>query len=143
MAGRRTKRKTPALVAYLKGDRLMGEEAAAVAARVPDLALGQLRDFLGVRADSPGVAALLADHHLPWKVVPAKGRGTVAFQLGAGDPVTVEEAVVRCSAPSCAGRHHAVQLSQRFTSCLRAHTSAAAPRSPRCPFDDRCSGGGR
>lgn len=94
---RRTKRKTPALVAYVRGDRLLGEEAAAVAARVPDLALGQLRDFLGVPADSPAVAALLAEHHLPWKVVPAKGRGTVAFQMGAGDPVTIEEAVVCCS----------------------------------------------
>jgi len=88
-----SKRKTSAQVAYVNGDRLLGEEAAAVAARVPDLALGQLRDFLGVQAASPGVQSLLAEQHLPWKVVPVKGRGTVAFQLGKGDPVTIEEAV--------------------------------------------------
>lgn len=83
----------------MNGDRLLGEEAAAVAARVPDLALGQLRDFLGVQAASPGVQSLLAEQHLPWKVVPVKGRGTVAFQLGKGDPVTIEEAVVGFLSP--------------------------------------------
>lgn len=72
--------------------------------RYPELVVGQLCDFLGVQADSPHIKALQASQRLPYKVVPAKGRGTVAFQLGKREPVTIEEAVVRKASFRCALR---------------------------------------
>lgn len=88
-----SKRKTASQVAYINGDRMVGEEAAAVQSRYPEMAIGQLCDFLGVQADSAHIKALQATQRLPYKVVPTKDRGTVAFQVGEGDPVTIEEVV--------------------------------------------------
>lgn len=42
-----SKRKSPAIVAFQSGDRLLGEEAAGLVARYPDKVYSQLRDLLG------------------------------------------------------------------------------------------------
>lgn len=42
-----SKRKSPALVAFQSGTRLLGEEAAGIVARYPDKVYSQLRDLLG------------------------------------------------------------------------------------------------
>ena len=42
-----SKRKSPALVAFNGGNRLVGEEAAGIAARYPDKVYSQVRDMIG------------------------------------------------------------------------------------------------
>lgn len=74
-----SKRKSPAIVAFQGGDRLLGEEAAGLVARYPDKVYSQLRDLLGkpfsytkkyldslylpfdVKEDSRGVASFKID----------------------------------------------------------------------------------
>ncbi|EFN54194.1 hypothetical protein CHLNCDRAFT_17799, partial [Chlorella variabilis] len=46
-----SKRKTPALVAFVDGERLVGEEAAGVAARYPDRVYAGVAGLLGRPAD--------------------------------------------------------------------------------------------
>jgi len=88
-----SKRKSPAAVAFLENDRLLGDEAAAISVRYPDKVFTRLRDLLGRRHDHPAVARVLKDSHLPFSVVPAPNRTTVAFAVGNGEVYTIEEAV--------------------------------------------------
>lgn len=89
-----SKRKTPAQVAFVDGDRLLGDEAAAVAARHPDRVLLGARDLLGRFANDTGVAEILQRRLLPYDVVADPERGTVRFRTGANASYAVEEVVV-------------------------------------------------
>ncbi len=91
-----SKRKTPAQVAFVDGDRLLGDEAAAVAVRYPERVLIGARDFLGRYANDTGVTALLQRRGLPYTVMADPVRGTVRFQVDKDTSYSVEEVVVCC-----------------------------------------------
>eukprot|EP00887_Chlorella_sp_A99_P006297 scaffold3.g6297.t1 len=89
-----SKRKTPTLVGFVGGERLVGEEAASLEARHPDKIYSHLRDWLGRPADHPAMAALLKAQHLPHDVAPAENRTwAVAFRTDTGAAYSVEELV--------------------------------------------------
>lgn len=88
-----SKRKTSSQVAFVNGDRLLGEEAAVLQPRFPDRVFTSLRNFLGAQAGQPEVTQLLQAQHLPYRVAPVADRGTIAFTPADGEAYTVEEAV--------------------------------------------------
>ncbi|XP_011004468.1 PREDICTED: heat shock 70 kDa protein 17-like [Populus euphratica] len=73
-----SKRKTPALVAFQSGTRLLGEEAAGITARYPDKVYSHLRDMLGKTYEQ--VKEFLEAMYLPFDVV-EDSRGAVAFWI--------------------------------------------------------------
>ncbi|KAJ6870208.1 heat shock 70 kDa protein 17-like [Populus alba x Populus x berolinensis] len=77
-----SKRKTPALVAFQSGTRLLGEEALGIAARYPDKVYSHLRDMLGKSYEK--VKGFLEAMYLPYDVV-KDSRGAVAFRVEDGD----------------------------------------------------------
>jgi hypoxia up-regulated 1 len=92
-----SKRKTAAAVALVGGDRLVGEEAAALAVRYPTAVFTRLRDLLGRRHDDPAVLRMLQRSRLPFQVVPAPNRtdGAAGVRTDTGDVYSAEELVVR------------------------------------------------
>jgi len=88
-----SKRKSPAAVAFIDGDRLLGDEAAALAVRYPDRIFTRLRDFLGYNYDDPAISRILKDSRLPLPLVQAPNRTTVAVKTDSGDIYTIEELV--------------------------------------------------
>jgi hypoxia up-regulated 1 len=77
-----SKRRSPALVGVVNGERLLGEEAFSFAVRYPESIVARARDFLGKDADDPTIADMLKEHVLPFKVVPHPKRQQAALQLG-------------------------------------------------------------
>jgi hypoxia up-regulated 1 len=90
-----SRRKTPALVGLVDGERVVGEEAASLAIRFPAGIYAELRNLLGRSAADAEVARLLAAHRLPYTVVDHPGRGTAAVAVNATTAYLVEELVVR------------------------------------------------
>ncbi|KAL4458458.1 hypothetical protein ABPG75_013323 [Micractinium tetrahymenae] len=91
-----SKRKTPALVAFVEGDRLVGEEAASLAARYPDRVYGRIADWLGRPADDPGLAAMLKASYRPYELVAAPNRtspASLAVRTDRGETHSAEEVV--------------------------------------------------
>ncbi|PKI52700.1 hypothetical protein CRG98_026909 [Punica granatum] len=84
-----SKRKSPALVAFQSGTRLLGEEAAGLVARHPDKVYSQIRDLIGKPF---GYAKSFLDSmYFPFDVV-EDSRGSVSFRADDGGTVyTVEE----------------------------------------------------
>ncbi|KAJ6749506.1 hypothetical protein OIU85_000172 [Salix viminalis] len=76
-----SKRKTPALVAFQSGTRLLGEEASGIAARYPDKVYSHLRDMLGKSYEK--VKGFLEAMYLPYDVV-KDSRGAAAFRVEDG-----------------------------------------------------------
>ncbi|KAK6945542.1 Heat shock protein 70 family [Dillenia turbinata] len=72
-----SKRKTPALVSFLAGNRLIGEEAAGVVARYPDKVFSNVRDLIGKPFEY--VKNYLNSMYLPFDIV-EDSRGSVAFK---------------------------------------------------------------
>lgn len=62
-----SKRKSPALVAFHSGDRLIGEEAAGIHARYPDKVYSRVRDLIGKPYEY--VKQFLGKSYLPFDVV--------------------------------------------------------------------------
>lgn len=84
-----SKRKSPALVAFHSGDRLIGEEAAGLVARYPDKVYSQVRDLIGKPFDY--VKKFLDSLYLPFNVV-EDSRGGVGIKIDDGVTVySVEE----------------------------------------------------
>ncbi|KAJ4825414.1 hypothetical protein Tsubulata_030908 [Turnera subulata] len=73
-----SKRKTPALVAFHSGDRLLGEESAGISARYPDKVFSHLRDM--VAKPYSRVKSFLDSMYLPYDSA-EDSRGTVAFRV--------------------------------------------------------------
>jgi hypoxia up-regulated 1 len=91
-----SKRKSAAAVAFVNGDRLLADEAAALAVRFPDTVFFRLRDLLGRRYDDPAVARMISESRFPYTVVQAPNRTTAAVQVGTGKDAqiyTAEEMV--------------------------------------------------
>lgn len=90
-----SKRKSPALVGVVKGERLLGEEAFSMSVRYPDSIFTRVRDLLGKPANDPALHQLLQAHSLPFKVVPhSPDRNTAAVQGQDGSVHSAEELMV-------------------------------------------------
>ncbi|KAI3417031.1 uncharacterized protein J3R85_014881, partial [Psidium guajava] len=81
-----SKRKSPALVAFQPGARLLGEEAAGLVARYPDKVFSQVRDLLGKPLDY--AKRVMDSMYLPFSVV-EDSRGAVSFRIHDGEAETV------------------------------------------------------
>ncbi|CAL8469535.1 g9076 [Coccomyxa elongata] len=88
-----SKRRTSAQVAFVDGDRLLGEEAAALAVRYPDRVYARTRDLLGKLAASDAVGSLLTENHLPYTIVEDAQRKTVAVKAHTGELLSAEALV--------------------------------------------------
>lgn len=78
-----SKRKTPALVGHVDGQRVIGEEAASLLARYPDKIFSRLRDLLGRPPSDPAIQSLFLDHPgRPYTLETANNRSTsTALQI--------------------------------------------------------------
>ncbi|XP_027127325.2 heat shock 70 kDa protein 17 [Coffea arabica] len=75
-----SKRKTPSLVAFHSGTRLIGEEASNLLARYPNKVYSHLRDLV---AKPYGVAKkLLESSYLNYRIVPESSRGVAFIETG-------------------------------------------------------------
>ncbi|KAJ0962810.1 hypothetical protein J5N97_027932 [Dioscorea zingiberensis] len=79
-----SKRKSPSLVAFHSGNRLLGEEAAGIAARYPDKVFSQVRDMIGKPYGH--VKSLLDSQYLPFDLV-EDSRGSVGIRIDGGATV--------------------------------------------------------
>ncbi|KAG5111684.1 hypothetical protein AAZX31_13G004000 [Glycine max] len=86
-----SKRKSPALVSFHDGDRLLGEEAAGLAARYPQKVYSQMRDLIA----KPYASAqrILDSMYLPFDAK-EDSRGGVSFQSENDDAVYSPEELV-------------------------------------------------
>lgn len=73
-----SKRKSPALVSFHDGDRLLGEEAAGLVARYPQKVYSQIRDLIGKPYSS--AKSFLDSMYLPFDTK-EDSRGTVSFRI--------------------------------------------------------------
>ncbi|XP_031256380.1 heat shock 70 kDa protein 17 [Pistacia vera] len=76
-----SKRKSPALVSFHAGTRLLGEEAAGIIARHPHKVYSQLRDMIGKPYGQ--VKQLIDTLYLPFEIV-EDSRGAVSFKVDDG-----------------------------------------------------------
>ncbi|KAK7306892.1 hypothetical protein VNO77_44852 [Canavalia gladiata] len=86
-----SKRKSPALVSFHEGHRLLGEEAAGLVARYPQKVYSQMRDLI---AKPYGAAKRFLDSmYLPFEVK-EESRGGVSFVVDGDDAVYTPEELV-------------------------------------------------
>lgn len=87
-----SKRKSPALVAFNGGDRLVAEEAAGISARYPDKVIVQVRDMVGKSYNQ--VKALIDSLYLPYDIVEdSRGAAGIRVDNDGKSVYTVEELV--------------------------------------------------
>ncbi|MQM00420.1 hypothetical protein Taro_033148 [Colocasia esculenta] len=85
-----SKRKSPALVAFSSGLRLLGEEAAGIVARYPDKVYSHVRDMVGKPRGY--VEELAASAYLPFDLVEdTRGAGAIRADDGNGTLYSMEE----------------------------------------------------
>ncbi len=89
-----SKRKTPATVAFINGERLIGEEAAALSARYPDRVYMGLKDWLGRPHDDEHVRRVLKEKYLPYDIVPSTNSSSLAVRTDTRVAYSAEELVV-------------------------------------------------
>lgn len=89
-----TKRRTSAQVAFVQGNRLLGEEAAALSIRYPSKVYSRLRDLLGKPAKDPSIIALKEQNLLPFSIEADPQRGTVTLRIDDGSDMSSEQLVV-------------------------------------------------
>ena len=90
-----SKRKVPALVSFVGGERLVGEEAAPLGTRYPDRVYQGLKDLLGRPADDTHVQRVLQEKYLAYAVVPGANSSSLAVRTDTGAAYSAEELVVR------------------------------------------------
>ena len=89
-----SKRKTPALVAFHHGERLLGEEASAITGRVPGRVYAHMRDGLGQPAgEGSRIQAMFEEAFLPYDSHVDSERGTLRLTTHHGKDYSVEEMV--------------------------------------------------
>ncbi|XP_042519947.1 heat shock 70 kDa protein 17-like [Macadamia integrifolia] len=86
-----SKRKSPALVAFQGGNRLLGEEAAGIVARYPDKVYSQVRDMIGKPLKY--VKDVIDSQYLPFDLV-EDSRGAAAIRIDDGVVVYSAEELV-------------------------------------------------
>lgn len=89
-----SRRKSPALVGFVNGERLLGEEAFGMGVRYPETIYTRARDLLGKAHDDPSIAAMLKGNLLPYEVVQDGSRNVAAIRVDANTTVSAEELVV-------------------------------------------------
>ena len=89
-----TKRRTSAQVAFVDGNRLLGEEAAALSIRYPSKVYSRLRDLIGKPAQDPSIKGLKESNLLPFSIEADTHRGTVTLKLDDGTDLSSEQLVV-------------------------------------------------
>ena len=89
-----SKRRTSAQVAIVDGNRLLGEEAAALGIRYPTKVYSRLRDWAGKSATDSSVTDVLEKSLLPFSIAPDPTRGTVTVKTDTQDSLSSEELVV-------------------------------------------------
>ncbi|XP_060188958.1 heat shock 70 kDa protein 17 [Lycium barbarum] len=85
-----SKRKTPSLVAFHSGSRLIGEEASGITARYPNKVYSHLRDLISKPYQH--VVKTLASRYLNYDTSPEGARNVAVFKTENGD-FTAEELV--------------------------------------------------
>ncbi|XP_009757679.1 heat shock 70 kDa protein 17 [Nicotiana sylvestris] len=85
-----SKRKTPSLVAFHAGSRLIGEEASGIVARYPNKVYSHLRDLIS--KTFPHVSKTLESLYLSYDISPEESRNVAVFKTENGD-FTAEELV--------------------------------------------------
>eukprot|EP00193_Tetraselmis_chui_P004076 CAMPEP_0177768970 /NCGR_PEP_ID=MMETSP0491_2-20121128/10035_1 /TAXON_ID=63592 /ORGANISM="Tetraselmis chuii, Strain PLY429" /LENGTH=991 /DNA_ID=CAMNT_0019285873 /DNA_START=172 /DNA_END=3147 /DNA_ORIENTATION=- len=88
-----SKRKTSALVGFVNGERLLGEQAAAMDGRYRNSIFARARDMLGRSASDPALKQMLKENYLPFEVVDDPSTGTVRLVVGPEESYTAEELV--------------------------------------------------
>eukprot|EP00891_Asterochloris_glomerata_P004630 jgi/Astpho2/4630/Aster-00203 len=88
-----SKRKTAAEVAFINGDRLIGDDAAALGTKYPEKVISRARDLLGKPAADSCLQRLLKQSQLSYEVVAEPERGTASVRVDSGDSLTAEELV--------------------------------------------------
>jgi len=89
-----SKRKTPALVAFHHGERLLGEEASAITGRVPGRVYAHMRDSLGQPAgEGSRIRKMFEEAFLPYDSHVDSERGTLRLTTHHGKDYSVEEMV--------------------------------------------------
>ncbi|KAJ9692918.1 hypothetical protein PVL29_011840 [Vitis rotundifolia] len=83
-----SKRKSPALVAFQSGNRLIGEEAAGIVARYPDKVYSFIRDMIGKPYSK--IEDFLGKMYLPYNIV-EDSRGTATIRVDDGTVFSLEE----------------------------------------------------
>lgn len=83
-----SKRKSPALVAFQSGNRLIGEEAAGIVARYPDKVYSFIRDMIGKPYNK--IQDFLGKMYLPYNIV-EDSRGTATIRFDDGTVFSLEE----------------------------------------------------
>lgn len=103
-----SKRKSPALVAFHSGTRLLGEEAAGIVARYPQKVYSQLRDMIGKPYKQ--VKSFIGSLYLPFDIT-EDSRGAAIIKTDEGN-YSVEEllAMVLSYAVNLAETHTKVPL---------------------------------
>lgn len=87
-----SKRKTPSLVAFHSGNRLIGEEASNLVARYPSKVYSHLRQFVSTPYEF--TQKVLKSLYLNYQIVPDNSRGVAVFETGEGNGnYTAEEMV--------------------------------------------------
>ncbi|XP_004243633.2 heat shock 70 kDa protein 17 [Solanum lycopersicum] len=85
-----SKRKTPSLVAFHSGSRLIGEEASGIVARYPNKVYSHLRDLIS--KPFPHVSKTLESLYLTYDISPEESRNVAVFKTENGN-FTAEELV--------------------------------------------------
>lgn len=88
-----TKRRTSAQVAVVDGNRLLGEEAAALSIRYPSKVFSRLRDLLGKAPTDSSIKDLQQTHLLPYSIQADSERGTITVSTDDGSVLTSEQLV--------------------------------------------------
>ncbi|KAI4305507.1 hypothetical protein L6164_028869 [Bauhinia variegata] len=86
-----SKRKSPALVSFHSGSRLLGEEAAGLVARYPQKVYSQVRDLVGKPYDF--TKKFLDSMYLPFEIK-EDSRGSVSFKVDDSETVYTSEELV-------------------------------------------------
>ncbi len=94
-----TKRRTSAQVAVVDGNRLLGEEAAALSIRYPSKVFSRLRDLLGKSPADSSIKDLQQTHLLPYSIEADSQRGTITVSTDDGSVLSSEQLVV-CTSPT-------------------------------------------
>lgn len=89
-----SKRKSPALVGVVNGERLVGEEAFSFGVRYPETIYMRSRDLLGKLPGDATIKSLLADNVLPYDVVPHPLRDVASVRVNENATFSAEELVV-------------------------------------------------
>ncbi|KAL6750263.1 Hsp70 protein-domain-containing protein [Haematococcus lacustris] len=89
-----SKRKTPSLVGFANGERLLGEEASSFAVRFPETTIARAMDLLGRAGDDSALQQMLKAHKLPHRVVSHPTRGVAAVEVSSNGTMFSGEELV-------------------------------------------------